>query len=371
MREIRALIVRMATENRSWGYTRIQGALANLNHEVSRGTIATVLREHGLEPAPDRLKRTTWTEFLKAQWDVLAAADFFTVAVWTRHGLTRFAVLFLIDLSTRRIHIAGIASEPDSAWMNQIGRNLTDAGDGFLTGKRFLIHDRDPRFTLAFRETLAAADVQVVVLPPRSPNLNAYAERFVRTIKESCLDRIIFVGEASLRRAVREFADHYHHGTQPSGLRQPVDRAARGAAEPPRRHCVSRATRRLVEVLSPTRRVRAADGPNTECLFNPAFPPRLQRRRRFRPDVDRTRGPFSSSVDHSSRLGTGNEGRSVPNSSHRLEHAASQADHRSINGHYAVRFPSAWYDQRPLRFPLCSRFQRLDDVSAHPREHEW
>ena len=218
MSEIRALIVRMATENRGWGYTRIQGALANLHHEVSRGTIATVLRDHGLEPAPDRLKKTTWTEFLKAQWDVLAAADFFTVDLWTSRGLTRFAVLFLIDLSTRRIHIAGITPEPDGAWMTQISRNLTDVGDGFLTGKRFLIHDRDPRFTLAFRETLAAAGVQVVRLPPRSPNLNAYAERFVRTIKESCLDRIVLVGEASLRRAVREFADHYHHERNHQGV---------------------------------------------------------------------------------------------------------------------------------------------------------
>jgi transposase InsO family protein len=218
MSEIRALIVRMATENRAWGYTRIQGALANLNHQVSRGTIATVLREHGLEPAPDRLKKTTWTEFLKTHWEVLAAADFFTVDIWTGCGLTRFAVLFIIDLATRRIHIAGIASEPDSAWMSQIARNLTDVGDGFLTGKRFLILDRDPRFTQAFRETLAAGDVQVVRLPARSPNLNAYAERFVRTIKESCLDRIIVVGEASLRRAVREFAYHYHHERNHQGL---------------------------------------------------------------------------------------------------------------------------------------------------------
>jgi putative transposase len=218
MREIRALIVRMATENRGWGYTRIQGALANLNHEVSRSTIATVLREHGLEPAPDRLKKSTWTEFLKTHWKVLAAADFFTVYVWTSRGLTRFAVLFLIDLATRRIHIAGIAPEPDSAWMSQMSRNLTDVGDGFLTGKRFLIHDRDPRFTVAFRETLAAADVQVVRLPPRSPNLNAYAERFVRTVKESCLDRMILVGEASLRQALSEFAEHYHRERNHQGL---------------------------------------------------------------------------------------------------------------------------------------------------------
>ena len=102
--------------------------------------------------------------------------------------------------------------------MSQVSRNVTDASDGFLTGKRFLIHDRDPRFTVAFRETLAAADVQVVRLPPRSPNLNAYAERFVRTIKESCLDRIILVGEGSLWRAVREFIEHYHHERNHQGL---------------------------------------------------------------------------------------------------------------------------------------------------------
>jgi putative transposase len=145
--EIRALIVRMATDNRGWGYTRIQGALANLDHEVSRGTIATILRKHGLEPAPERVKKTTWTEFLKSHWDVLAATDFFTVDVWSSRGLTRFAVLFVIELSTRRVEIAGIVSEPDCAWMSQVSRNVTDASDGFLMGKRFLIHDRDPLFT--------------------------------------------------------------------------------------------------------------------------------------------------------------------------------------------------------------------------------
>ena len=149
--EIRALIVQMAVANRGWGYTRIQGALANLDHDVSRGTIATVLREHGLDSAPERLKKTTWAEFLRTHWDVLAAADFFTVHVWTGRGLTRFAVLFVIELSTRRVEIAGIAAEPDSAWMSQISRNVTDVDDGCLRGKRYLIHDRDPLFTVAFR----------------------------------------------------------------------------------------------------------------------------------------------------------------------------------------------------------------------------
>src|SRR6202049_2390362 len=208
----------MATENRDWAYTRIQGALANLDHEVGRGTIANILRGHGLEPAPERLKKTTWKEFLKTHWDVLTAADFFTVDVWTGSGLTRFAVLFVIQLSTRRVEIAGITVEPDAAWMSQGGCSVTDASDGSLRGKRSRIHDRDPLFPSASRETLASAGVETVKLPPRSPNLNAYAERFVRSVKESCLDRLILVGEGSLRRSLREFVEHYHVERNHQGL---------------------------------------------------------------------------------------------------------------------------------------------------------
>ena len=167
--EIRQLVVRMAMENRDWGYTRIQGALANLGHDVGRGTIATILRQHGMEPAPERQKRTSWRAFLKAQWDVLAAADFFTVEVWTATGLTRYVVLFVIELATRRVHIAGITAEPDSAWVIQCSRQLTDPVDGFLRGKRFLIHDRDSLFTDTFRETLAATGVETVRLRRNHP----------------------------------------------------------------------------------------------------------------------------------------------------------------------------------------------------------
>ena len=193
--EIENLIVRMATENRDWGYRRIHGALANLGHEVARCTIANVLKKHGLEPAPERNRKTTWKEFLSRHWEVIVAADFFTVEGWTRSGLTRFIVLFLMDLSTRRVEIAGIATKANGIWMDQVARNLCDAGQGFLTGKRYLIHDRDPLFTAEFLETLAASGVKSVKLPPRSPNLNPHAERFVRTIKESCLDRMILFGE--------------------------------------------------------------------------------------------------------------------------------------------------------------------------------
>ena len=138
------------------------------------------------------------------------AADFFTIEAWTRQGLTRFIVLFLIDLSSRRVEIAGLARQANGLWMSQVARNLSDATEGFLVGKRYLIHDRDPLFTAEFVETLKTSGVKSVKLPPRSPNLNAHAERFVRTIKESCLERLILFGEGSLRKAIHEFVMHYY-----------------------------------------------------------------------------------------------------------------------------------------------------------------
>lgn len=216
--EIQQLVVRMATENRDWGYRRIQGALANLGHEVARSTIANILKEHGLEPAPERSRKTTWKEFLSQHRDVIAAADFFTIEAWTRSGLTRFLVLFFIDLSSRKVEIGGLARRANGLWMGQVARNLADAAEGFLVGKRYLIHDRDPLFTAEFLETLATAGVQPVRLPPRSPNLNAHAERFVRTIKESCLERMILFGEGSLRRTIQEFMVHYHRERNHQGL---------------------------------------------------------------------------------------------------------------------------------------------------------
>ena len=202
MDTIHRLIVRMATENREWGSTRIRGALGNLGHQVARGTIANVRKERGLEPAPERKKRTTWREFLAAHWDVLAAADFFTVEVWTPRGLTRFTVLVLIHLASRRVQIAGISAEPDGPGVTQLMRNATDAEDGFLRHIRFLIHDRDPLFRPAVRDTLPPADVTPIRRPARSPNLNAYTERFVRTIKDSCLERMVLIGAVDFADAL-------------------------------------------------------------------------------------------------------------------------------------------------------------------------
>jgi putative transposase len=208
----------MARENRDWGYRRIQGALANLGHEVARGTIASILKRQGLEPAPERNRKTTWKEFLSWHREVIVAADFFTIEVWTGRGLSRFLVLFFIDLASRRVEIGGLARQANGLWMSQVARNLWDAAEGFLVGKRYLIHDRDPLFTAEFLETVETSGVKSVKLPPRSPNLNAHAERFVRTIKESCLDRMILFGEGSLRRAIQEFVGHYHHERNHQGL---------------------------------------------------------------------------------------------------------------------------------------------------------
>jgi len=216
--DIEKLVVRMATENRSWGYRRIQGALANLGHIVAHSTIAAILNRNGIAPAPERERQKTWKDFIKRHWDQIVATDFFTIEVWTRNGLQRFIILFFLELSTRRVQIGGIGESPSGLWMTQIARNLTDAVDGFFIGKQYLIHDRDPLFTAEFLQILADVGVKSVRLPPRSPNLNAYAERFVRTIKQNCLERMIIFGEDSLHNAVREFVGHYHRERNHQGI---------------------------------------------------------------------------------------------------------------------------------------------------------
>ena len=201
---------REPSENESWGYTRIVGELSKLGHLVSRSTVRRILKERGIGPSPERLPHMPWSKFLKAHWEGIAAADFFTVEVWTRVGLVRYLVFFVIDLSTRRVEIAGIAPVPNGLWMRQVAHNLIDDLSGFLRGKRFLIHDRDPLYTRGFHEILGYAGVAPVRLPPKSPNLNAYAERFVLSIKSECLDRMVMFGEGHLRRAVASYRKHYH-----------------------------------------------------------------------------------------------------------------------------------------------------------------
>jgi len=148
----------------------------------------------------------------------IAATDFFSVEVITRSGLVRYFVLFVIDLKTRRVEIAGILPRPNGEWMSQMARNLTDCDEGFLNEARYLIHDRDTLFTRSFREILKSSGVETVKLPARSPNLNAYAQRFVRSIKSECLAQIIPLGERHLRHAVKEYTEHDHVERNHQGL---------------------------------------------------------------------------------------------------------------------------------------------------------
>ena len=209
--ELEALIIRIAQENRSWGYDRIVGALANLGLKVSAQTVGNVLKRHGIAPAPERKMTTTWKEFIRTHMDVLVATDFFTAEVWTLGGLVTYYVLFFIHLSSRKVHLAGVTPHPNAPWMIQMARNMTMEEWGFLAPGQYLIHDRDGKYCPAFQHIIHAAGVQRVPLPPRSPNLNAYAERWVRSVKEECLSRLILFGEASLRHALHEYVEHYHH----------------------------------------------------------------------------------------------------------------------------------------------------------------
>src|SRR5215468_2934089 len=217
--EIEQLVIRMAEENATWGYRRIQGALANLGHQIDKITVRNILRRHHLEPAPQRGKGGMgWAQFLKLHWDVLAATDFFTVEVVTWHGLVTYYVLFVMELATRRVQVAGITPHPTAAVMQQYARQLTDPCEGFLLGKRYFIHDRDTKFTPAFDGLLKDSGVEPLVLPPRSPNLNAHCERFVRSIKEEALNQMIVIGEASLLYILQSYLTYYHHERNHQGL---------------------------------------------------------------------------------------------------------------------------------------------------------
>jgi len=216
--DIRDLVVRLATENMSWGYTRIRDVMGLLGHKIGRTTVQRILAEHGIEPAPERRRHMPWSTFLKAHWGTIAAMDFFHVEVLSLRGAVRYAVLVVMDLASRRVQIAGIVHEPCEAWMVQVARNLTDAVDGFLLQHRYLIMDRDPVFSRKVRRQLAMSGVEPVRLPSRSPNLNAFVERFNKSIQEECLNRVIPLGERHLRELVREYVAHYHKERPHQGL---------------------------------------------------------------------------------------------------------------------------------------------------------
>ncbi len=213
-------VLRMARENPSWGYTRLRGALQNLGFDLGRSTIRRILRAHGIEPAPVRGKKMPWKTFLKVHGDAIAAADFFSVEVLTVGGLVRYLVLFVIELNTRRVHIAGIRSQPDGAWMAQIARNLIDSVVGPLRNFGHLIVDRDHLYTVQFGRFSREGGVECLRLPARSPNLNAYAERFVRSIKDECLRCIVSARRTPPAQRDSRVRRALSHGAKSPGLGQ-------------------------------------------------------------------------------------------------------------------------------------------------------
>jgi hypothetical protein len=210
--EIERLVVRMARENPSWGYDRIVGAMANLGHKVSDQTVGNILKRHDIPPAPKRKKGTSWKDFIRAHMAVMVGTDFFTVEVLTLKGLKTFYVLFFLHLESRRICLAGVTRHPDEEWMEQMARNVTMEESGFLANFRcrYLLHDRDGKYCPSFCQLIKVETVKCLTLPPRSPNLNAFAERWVRSIKDECLSKLILFGEGSLKRALHHYENHYH-----------------------------------------------------------------------------------------------------------------------------------------------------------------
>ncbi len=224
------LILRLARENPRWGYVRIRGELLKLGVRVSATAIGSVLRRAGLGPAPRR-SGPTWSEFLRSQARGVLAFDFFTAeTAWLR----TLYVLFAIELGSRRVHILGVSSNPDSVWVTQQARNL--AVGEHLEGIRFVIRDRDAKYSGPFDEVLRTEGVTIVKTPIRSPRANAFAERWVRTARRECLDHILVLGRRHLVRTLREFEGHYNRArpqTSPrlSGSVLAFSRHSRGGSE--------------------------------------------------------------------------------------------------------------------------------------------
>ena len=216
--EVEALLLRLVAENPSWGYGKLEGELGKLGHDIGRSTIRDVLKRRHISPAPERNRQgTSWRTFLAHYKDEIVACDFFTVeTAW----LKTLYVLFLIELGSRRVHLAGCTANPTSGWVTQQARHLSwQLQDGTMSA-HFLIHDRDTKFTAAFDTVFTSEDVTIIRTPVRAPNANAFAERWIRSVRAECLDRILIVGERHLHRVLRTYLEYYNHARPHQGIDQ-------------------------------------------------------------------------------------------------------------------------------------------------------
>jgi transposase InsO family protein len=216
---------RLARENPRWGYQRIAGELTKLGLSVSPSTVRHLLARAGLGPAPRR-SGPSWRDFLQAQATSVVACDFFTVET---AFLRRYYVLFFIELQSRRVHLAGCSAHPSGRWVVQQARNL--GFSGALGDVKFLIHDRDSKFVASFDEVFRSEGIRVILTPPRAPQANAYAERFVRTVRTECLDWLLILRPRQLDRVLRVFVEHYNSERPHRALGRcpPAPVAARGS----------------------------------------------------------------------------------------------------------------------------------------------
>jgi transposase InsO family protein len=224
--DVRDLVVRVGRENPRWGYQRIRGELLKLGIRISATTVRTILLRGGLDPAPRR-GGPTWTEFLRSQAAGILATDFFTVETIS---LKTLYVLFFIELSTRRVYVAGVTANPDFAWVTQQARNL--AIEERLSGVRFLLRDRDAKYSGPFDAVLRAEGVRIIRTPIRAPRANAFAERFVRTVRRECLDHVLIYDRRHLERVLGAYVAHYVDERPPRGLGLAVPAGIRLAQVP-------------------------------------------------------------------------------------------------------------------------------------------
>ena len=233
LQEVVDLVIRLKQENPRWGYKKIRDQICYLGFTICKSSVKNILIEYGHDPKPDLTVRSTWHEFIRSHWDVLTACDFFTVELFVGRRVVRCTLFFVMELATRRVFFTPVKLQPDGKYMRQVMRILTDSEDGFLYGKPYLIHDRDPSYRKeGFHATLRSSDIEPVKLPARSPDLNCYAERFLWSIRHECLNKMIIFDERHLGYVIGQYCAYYHHEQIHQGVgriiepRHPIDDTA-------------------------------------------------------------------------------------------------------------------------------------------------